>query len=97
LDLELLGCFLFYLLLCSYDFIILIVCVCKVVAVIMDREEWMYKIPRVSGNLSFLGHVRKFVAAAKKHCLSLGRSTPFVHEIAARTSLSWKMTWCNLT
>jgi len=32
----------------------------------MDREEWMYKLPRVGNNLSFLHHVRKFVAAAKK-------------------------------
>ena len=39
----------------------------------MDREEWMYKIPRVSNDLAFLGHVRKFVAAAKKHRVSLGR------------------------
>jgi len=39
----------------------------------MDREEWMYKLPRVSNDMAFLHHVRKFVAAAKKHCVSLGR------------------------
>jgi hypothetical protein len=39
--------------------------------VIMDREEWMYKIPRVNNNLTFLGHVRKFAAAAKKHHVHL--------------------------
>jgi len=39
----------------------------------MDREEWMYKIPRVSNDLAFLGHVRKFVAAMKKHRVCLGR------------------------
>jgi hypothetical protein len=38
----------------------------------MDREEWMYKIPRVSNDMCFLNHVRKFVAAAKKHHLRLG-------------------------
>jgi hypothetical protein len=38
----------------------------------MDRE-WMYKTPRLDTDLSFLGHVRKFVTAAKKHRLSLGR------------------------
>jgi hypothetical protein len=38
----------------------------------MDRE-WMYKTPRLGTDLSFLGHVRKFVAAAKKHHQSLGR------------------------
>jgi hypothetical protein len=47
--------------------------VCKVIAVMMDREEWMYKIPRVGADLSFLGHVRKFVAVARKHHLPLGR------------------------
>jgi hypothetical protein len=39
----------------------------------MDREEWMYKIQRVGADLSFLGHVRKFVAATKKHLLRMGR------------------------
>jgi hypothetical protein len=39
----------------------------------MDREEWMYNIPRVSNNMSFLIHVKKFVAATKKHDLSLGQ------------------------
>lgn len=39
----------------------------------MDREEWMYKLPRVSNDMAFLHHVRKFVAAAKKHRVSLGR------------------------
>jgi hypothetical protein len=33
----------------------------------------MYKTPRLGTDLSFLGHVRKFVAAVKKHRLSLGR------------------------
>jgi hypothetical protein len=32
----------------------------------MDGEEWMYKIPRVDVDLSFLGHVRKFVARCEK-------------------------------
>ena len=44
---------------------------CKVA--FMDREEWMYKLPRVSNDMAFLHHVRKFVAAAKKHCVSLAR------------------------
>jgi hypothetical protein len=39
----------------------------------MDREGWMYKTPRLGNDLSFLGHVKKFVAAAKKHRLSLGQ------------------------
>jgi len=39
----------------------------------MDREEWMYKLPRVCNDMAFLHHVRKFVAAAKKHRVSLGR------------------------
>ena len=41
----------------------------------MDRvsmEEWMYKLSRVGNNLSFLNHVIKFVAAAKKHRVSRG-------------------------
>jgi hypothetical protein len=38
----------------------------------MDRE-WMYKTPRLGTDLSFLGHVRKFVATAKEHRLSLGQ------------------------
>ena len=38
----------------------------------MDRAEWMYKIPRVGNNLTFLHYVRKFVAAAKNHRESLG-------------------------
>ena len=39
----------------------------------MDREEWMYKIPRVSNDLAFSGHVRKLVVATKKHHVRLGR------------------------
>jgi hypothetical protein len=39
----------------------------------MDREEWMYKIPRVSNNMAFLVHVKKFVAATKNHRLCLGQ------------------------
>jgi len=39
----------------------------------MDREEWMYKISRVSNNMAFLVHVKKFVAAAKNHRLCLGQ------------------------
>ena len=39
----------------------------------MDKKEWMYKLPRVGNDLPFLHHVRKFVAAAKKHRVSLGR------------------------
>jgi hypothetical protein len=33
----------------------------------------MYKTPRLGNDLSFLGHVKKFVAAVKKHRLSLGQ------------------------
>jgi hypothetical protein len=36
----------------------------------MDRE-WMYKTPRLGTDMSFLGHVKNFVATAKKHRLSL--------------------------
>ena len=73
LDLELLGCFSYSS--CSFHMasFIFSLCVCKVVAVIMDREEWMYNIPRVSNDLAFLGHVRKFIAAAKKHYVCLGQ------------------------
>ena len=39
----------------------------------MVREEWMYKLSRVGNDLSLLHHVRNFVAAAKKHRVSLGR------------------------
>ena len=39
----------------------------------MDMAEWLYKIPRVGNDLTFLQYVRKFVAAAKKHHVSLGR------------------------
>ena len=39
----------------------------------MDRVKWMYKILRVGNDLTFLHYVRKFVAAAKKHRVSLGR------------------------
>ena len=46
-------------------------CVCKVA--FMDREEWMYKLLRVGNDQSFLHHVRNFVAAVKKDCVSLGR------------------------
>jgi hypothetical protein len=35
----------------------------------MDKEEWMYQTSRL--DLSYLDHVRKFVATAKKHRLSL--------------------------
>jgi hypothetical protein len=70
-------------------------CVCKVT--VMDREEWMYKLPRVSNDISFLGHVKKFVAAAKSIVCVWVRSAPFVRAIAARTSFSRKITWCNLT
>ena len=38
----------------------------------MDRREWMYQTLRL--NLSYLVHVKKFVAAGKKHRLSLKRS-----------------------
>jgi len=40
---------------------------------IMDREEWMYKTPRVSNDLAFLGYVRKFVVTAKKHHVRFGQ------------------------
>ena len=53
-------------------FLFFFLCMCKVVAVIMDREEWMYKILRVSNDLAFLGRVRKFVAAAKKAPCAFG-------------------------
>jgi hypothetical protein len=43
---------------------------CKVA--VMDKE-WMYKTVRLDTDLSFLDHVRKFVATVKKHRLSLGR------------------------
>jgi hypothetical protein len=39
----------------------------------MDREEWMYKIPRVSNDMAFLVHVKKFIAATKNHRLRLDR------------------------
>jgi hypothetical protein len=39
----------------------------------MDREEWMYKLLRVNNDMSFLVYVKKFVVAAKKHRLRLGR------------------------
>ena len=39
----------------------------------MDREEWMYKLLRVGNDQSLLHHVRNFVAAVKKDCVSLGR------------------------
>ena len=38
----------------------------------MDREEWMYKLPRVGNDLSFLHHVTKFIAAVKKRRVSRG-------------------------
>jgi hypothetical protein len=47
---------------------------CKVT--VMDME-CMYKAPRLGTDLSFLGHVRNFVAAAKKHRLSLGQELMF--------------------
>jgi len=76
---------------------IFLLCVCKVVTIIMDREESMYKIPRVSNDLAFLGHVRKFVAAVKKHMCIWIESASFVRAIAARTTFSRKITWCSLT
>ena len=42
---------------------------------LMDRAEWMYKIPRAGNDLTFLHHVTKFVAAAKNHHLNLGRES----------------------
>ena len=39
----------------------------------MDMIEWIYKIPRVGNDLTFLHRVRKFVAATKKHRVSMGR------------------------
>lgn len=39
----------------------------------MDMKDWMYKLPGVGKDLSFLHHVRNFVTAAKKHCRSLGQ------------------------
>ena len=40
---------------------------------LMDRVEWMYKIPRAGNDLTFLRHVTKFIVVAKKHRTSLGR------------------------
>ena len=40
---------------------------------LMDRAEWMYKILRASNDMTFLHHVTKFVAIAKKHHTSLGQ------------------------
>ena len=40
---------------------------------LMERAEWMYKIPRAGNNLTFLHHVTKFIVVAKKHRTSLGR------------------------
>jgi hypothetical protein len=70
LDLELLGCFFSYIY-CFVHMTLFSLCVCKVA--VMDREEWMCKLPRVSNDMSFLVHVKKFVAAMKKHRLRLGR------------------------
>ena len=39
----------------------------------MNRAEWMYKIPRVGNDLTFLHNVTKFIATAKKHRMSLGQ------------------------
>ena len=39
----------------------------------MDMTEWIYKIPRVGNDLTFLHRLRKFVAAAKKHRVCMGR------------------------
>jgi len=48
--------------------------VCKVVFMdTLPREEWMYKLRRVGNDKSFLHHVRNFIAAARKHRVSLGR------------------------
>ena len=38
----------------------------------LPREEWMCKISRVGNVMSFLNLITKFVAAAKKHCVSRG-------------------------
>ena len=38
----------------------------------LPREEWMCKISRVGNDMSFLNHMTKFFAAAKKHCVSRG-------------------------
>ena len=46
-------------------------CVCKVA--FMGSKEWMYKLPRVGNDMSFLHYVRNFVAATKKHHVTLGR------------------------
>ena len=43
----------------------------------MDRAEWVYKIPRIENDLIFLQYVKKFIAAAKKHRLSLGRERTY--------------------
>ena len=49
--------------------VIFAICVCKVFAV-MDRE-WMYKTSRL--HPSYLEHVTKFIAVAKRHRLGLKR------------------------
>ena len=45
-----------------------LLCVCA-----RSREEWMYKLAQVGNDMTFLHHVRKFIAASKKHRVSLGR------------------------
>ena len=45
----------------------------SVQGLLMDRAEWMYKIPRAGTDLTFLHHVTKFVAVAKKHRTIMGR------------------------
>jgi hypothetical protein len=42
----------------------------------MDRK-WMYKTPRLDNEMSFVTNAKKFIAAAKKHRLSLGREETY--------------------
>ena len=42
----------------------------------MDRAEWMYKIPRAGNDLTFLHHVPKFIADAKKHRMKPSQPSP---------------------
>jgi hypothetical protein len=62
----------------------------------MDRE-CMYKAPRLGTDLSFLGHVRTFVAAAKKHRLSLGQELMLCMCNSCKNNLAQQDNVCNLT
>ena len=67
-------------------------CVCKVA--FMGSKEWMYKLPRVGNDMSFLHYVSLLPLRKNIMWLWVGNA-PFVHAIAARTNFSTKITWCN--